>query len=50
MYFIKFGDIQENTIVNFPQPQCLVGTSRRNLVKIKLQIFTVLLIYEIFVP
>ena len=37
--FYKFGDIHENTIVNFPQLQCLVGTSRSNLVdfvKIKL--------------
>ena len=50
MYFIKFGDVHEKIIVNFPQSLCLVGTSRRNLVKIKLQIFTVLLIHEISVP
>ena len=26
MNFIKFGDIHENTIVNFPQLQCVVGS------------------------
>ena len=39
MNFIIFGNVCENKIVNFPQLQCLVGTSRShlvNFVKIKL--------------
>ena len=50
--FPNYGDIHENKIVNFPQLQCLVGTSRSNLVnfvKTESLSFAILQICEILV-
>ena len=41
--FRNFGDVHENKIINFPQLQCLVGTSRSNLVNfIKIVLMAIL--------